>query len=289
MTADILQVVTVALLLVVVALLLAVLRSGRDPLPVALGLTDSSAAEPQLDSILSREAHFGATRYWPDDTRVRLIGYRTVRIEPEARPEFNDFFWAHFDVFRALPQHHYDPETGDLRVYFPVRGAVVSTGDQRLEASEHGGLSLTSEGDLNSLQVFGRRQTTRVTGGPSTIEDGVILLRAPVPVEHLAGDDLPVFDFGERQIGGHHDHGHHDHGQVSGGKVSCHPNHGGMNCSTAFGIDQGRCPFNPDVCMDYNGLWTDCKNYDQGWKRYRNFIGSDCAIALSMGHCWNEI
>lgn len=45
-----------------------------------------------------------------------------------------------------------------------------------------------------------------------------------------------------------------------GGKISCMANHGGKNCSNAFGINNGRCTFNPNVCMDYNGWFTDCVN-----------------------------
>ena len=33
-----------------------------------------------------------------------------------------------------------------------------------------------------------------------------------------------------------------------GGKISCMANHGGKNCSNAFGINNGRCTFNPNVC-----------------------------------------
>ena len=56
-----------------------------------------------------------------------------------------------------------------------------------------------------------------------------------------------------------------------GGKISCVANHGGKNCSNAFGINNGRCTFNPNVCMDYNGWFTDCVN-----GKVSNFPGSDC-------------
>ena len=35
-----------------------------------------------------------------------------------------------------------------------------------------------------------------------------------------------------------------------GGKISCVANHGGKNCSNAFGINNGRCTFNPNVLME---------------------------------------
>lgn len=79
------------------------------------------------------------------------------------------------------------------------------------------------------------------------------------------------------------------------GTVSCMDNHISAtgvkrNCTTAgivtFG---GRCPFDATVCMDYNGTWTDCINHGGGWRKYRNFINSDCDRALLAGECWNEI
>ena len=53
-----------------------------------------------------------------------------------------------------------------------------------------------------------------------------------------------------------------------GGKISCMANHGGKNCSNAFGINNGRCTFNGKVS---------------------NFPGSDCDTAMGRGECWNEI
>lgn len=69
-----------------------------------------------------------------------------------------------------------------------------------------------------------------------------------------------------------------------GGKISCVANHGGKNCSNAFGINNGCCTFNPNVCMDYNGWFTDCVN-----GKVSNFPGSDCDTAMGRGECWNEI
>ena len=81
---------------------------------------------------------------------------------------------------------------------------------------------------------------------------------------------------GEGGSGGHED------GEDN--KVSCMNNHGGPNCSTAFGISNGRCTFDATVCMDYNGWGTDCIN-----GKVSNFFGSDCFSALLKGHCWNEV
>lgn len=61
-------------------------------------------------------------------------------------------------------------------------------------------------------------------------------------------------------------------------------NHDGKNCSNAFGINNGRCTFNPNVCMDYNGWSTDCVD-----GKVSNFPGSDCYSAILRGECWNKI
>jgi hypothetical protein len=33
---------------------------------------------------------------------------------------------------------------------------------------------------------------------------------------------------------------------------------------------------------------VDCVNYSSGWRRYYNWIGSDCSSAMMSGHCLNE-
>jgi hypothetical protein len=75
----------------------------------------------------------------------------------------------------------------------------------------------------------------------------------------------------------------------------CVANHGGINCSKKYGYNEGRCPFNPKTCMDYNGYFTDCvkgTNEEGGipsMGKTIKFIGSDCSMSVSDGHCWNEL
>jgi len=42
-------------------------------------------------------------------------------------------------------------------------------------------------------------------------------------------------------------------------------------------------------CRDYNGNLGDCINYSSGWRKYTNFILSDCDYAMGAGYCWNEL
>lgn len=42
-------------------------------------------------------------------------------------------------------------------------------------------------------------------------------------------------------------------------------------------------------CLDYNGPFTDGVNYETNtWRRFNNFAGSDCELALYKGYCWTE-
>lgn len=73
------------------------------------------------------------------------------------------------------------------------------------------------------------------------------------------------------------------------GRVSCMENHGGPNCTNAFGIYQGRCPLATSHCMDYNGFLPNCSNPSGMATNAIAFPGSDCFVAIAMGQCWNEM
>ena len=155
--------------------------------------------------------------------------------------------------------------------------------------------------DEVDVAVIGRKRSEYVRGtGTNIIEGDKLFLATPLLTNRnilnrgyvgtkSASYNLCVFDLGEqivnsneccdevvkiktRSEGG------------DGGKISCMANHGGKNCSNAFGINNGRCTFNPNVCMDYNGWFTDCVN-----GKVSNFPGSDCDTAMGRGECWNEI
>lgn len=280
-------------------------------------------------SILEKEKQYAQALAFKSKADIKLLGYKTIYIKKEAIPEFNKFYFLNKQSVDAITRHAYDPETGQLRIYFPVRSAIVRVGKTELVASEDGSLSFAAnekpiQADLASMTVIGRIKTDKVTGTEKNIIEGDrILLTEPVKVQHFIGDDVAVFDFGERDVISHH--GHHDdsnNGDAGTGQntksdsgddggegegeeegesgagigeekgtptVPCLRNHGGPNCTIAFNISQGRCTFDPRACMDYNGPFTDCVNAGGGWARWRNFAGSDCAIAMAMGHCWNEV
>lgn len=249
--------------------------------------------------LMEKEKEYVKTLGSPAHRDAKLIGFKTIIIPKESVSEFNDFYFKNKERIDAIPNHYYDPKIGEMRVYFPVREAIVKIGGSQSEASEYGILKFDTAGNLGSIDpasfvVIGRRQTDKVRGtAGNIIKDGTIFLAAPVNVHHIVDDNFLIFDFGERKLTNHHDHAMSDGSEEPGGApmapVGCMANHGGVNCTTAFGVGQGRCPFNAAVCMDYNGIFTDCVNAGGGWAKYRNFILSDCDFAMGQGHCWNEV
>ena len=145
--------------------------------------------------------------------------------------------------------------------------------------------------------MIGRKKTNRVIGvRANIIRNDTIFLAQSVGVDHIINNNIIsnnvlVFDFGEKKML------HNHHGMIGKDEkgvgpryvVPCYQNHGGMICTYVTGIHNLNCPIlSNTVCMDYNGYGTDCVNYSSGWKRYKNFIGSDCGVATSRGYCWNE-
>jgi hypothetical protein len=250
----------------------------------------------------SLDYHFGHS--------LRLIGYKSIKVEESERPEFE----AH--IYDDLPGRnesndphnnaYFDAPSSTLRIYFPVEGALLNHDGGIIEANELG--ELTVDKVLGDYAVLGRKQTDDVTGVKgNVIKDGVIYLSPPVLPQRQYDSKIYVYDFGIKSIFHHHQHHnprrhvHHtkrawwnpfdwvggaDEGDEQGedeGEVGCYKNHGGKTCTVKFGIRHGRCPYDTTTCMDYNGWWTDCEN------KKSNFLGSDCYTAMSKGHCWNEV
>lgn len=214
---------------------------------------------------------------------IKLIGYKKIEIPKPHRQEFEDHYLSHHADWRIVDSTYYDGSSGTIRIYFPVEAALVEHGGRLIEANELGELDLENvEGDC---AVMGRKQTDHVTGVEGNIiKDGIIYLADRNRPERRIGN-VHIYDFGIKVLHDHDDSDGHHHTKRDG-KKSCMNNHGGPNCSNKFNIHQGRCPRRSDLCVDYNGLWTDCK---KGGSRWKNFPSSDCAVALGRGHCWNEV
>ena len=238
---------------------------------------------------------------------IRLIGYKNIKLPESERTNFENHY--HTNVIGSNDTDrwtYYDAPSSTLRIYFPVAGALLKHGDDKIEANDKGEVTNLGDKDLDDYAVLGRKQTPEIIGDKGNIiKDGIIYLDPPVSPVRDYGDKIYVYDFGIKVPFHHHHHqqrarrakrawwnpldwvGGAEDGQESAdddGTVGCYKNHGGAVCSKKFNIHHGRCKYEDKVCMDYNGPWTDCKNGD-----YSNFIGSDCSTAMGRGHCWNEV
>lgn len=254
--------------------------------------------------ILEKEQKFVESLQSHSKNGLQLIGYQTVHIDEASVEDFNNYYTENKNDIDNTTEYFYDPENAELRIYFPVESALIDVNGQILEATESGSVALDIRGiDLNAVEVIGRKVTEHVTGvSTNIVKDDIIYLDKARKPDHIINDNVLVCNFGPREIGNHEHHSHdHDGPGKKSGKVSCMGNHGGYttgppwyswrwyNCSAKYNIYNGRCNHNSNVCMDYNGYSTDCVNHSGGWKKYRNWVGSDCASAQARGHCWNEV
>jgi hypothetical protein len=247
------------------------------PFLLTLSCNNDDEKTPAQKDLASFEKEYSQSLNYKSNETLKLIGFKKIELEEADVADFNAFYEQNKD---NLKNYFYDKPNAVVKIYFPVEAALVEHHDELLEASELGEVDMNiSDSHITHLFVVGRKQTESITGVEGNIiKDGVIYLAEKAKVDHSNGK-LHVFDFGVKHIG--HDH---SHGKVASGETSCMNNHGGRNCSNAFGIYKGRCAFNSRVCMDYNGWFTNCVN-----GKWSNFPGSDCDYALGAGHCWNEI
>ena len=227
---------------------------------------------------------------------VKLIGYKTFYVNDEDEREKMKELAI---IMKDSLSNYYIAEDGSyFRIYFPLHTAIAVFNDSMYYADEKGVIKIDKP-ITTELTVIGRKLSETVRGTGSNIVVGDRLLLATplttdpqLPTKAYAGTkngdfNYCVFDLGVQNIDGDCC----DDGitrlktkSESGGNISCVSNHGGKNCSDAFGIHNGRCTFYENVCMDYNGWITDCVNGKES-----NFPGSDCSEAMVKGHCWNEI
>lgn len=234
--------------------------------------------------------------YAEHNETVKLIGYKTVKIPLHRQEEFEQHYNTHssnqeFEGFRSA---FYDYDSASLRIYFPVAGALVEHDGALIEANDLGEFDVdVLNGDYH---VKGRYQTDKVHGHEGNfVKDGIVYLDKPCPPSHRHGK-VHIYDFGLKSLEHHHSHHYRRQDEEQNGDGSeeqqnrgCIKNHGGINCSKAYGINNGRCPFNEKTCMDYNGYLSnvvgDCKKED----KYLYFVGSDCFDSVAKGNCWNEM
>jgi hypothetical protein len=228
------------------------------------------------------------------DGVIKLVGYKTI-YTGEEKDEFKDFLKSHRDELNPSKHNYYAEDGSFIRVYFPLSDAIIDYNEQSYEADENGIVSVgykksNKSTEDNYINLVGRKRSENVVGTEANIIVGnrIILEKEIKRTASYNENGAYVFDLEEKAMCGHEDH--NTSKKTNAHKVSCVDNHikDGIkrNCSTAFGIYKGKkCAFQSDVCMDYNGIFSNCKNNGS----IINFLGSDCSYALAKGHCWNEL
>jgi hypothetical protein len=207
---------------------------------------------------------------------VLCIGYVTIAYHGNDSIFVNQL-WSYYQD-SIVSNGHFLTLDGKVRVYFPLRDAIITIGNNTYEADSCGRLFHDDENIVN-LKVVARKQTNKSI---------YTRFKKPYTPESIyTSQNAVVFNLGERNLCCKNINLHRllkTRSETNGGGVSCTKNHYPYpNCTVAFGCAQDRCVTQYNRCMDYNGFGTDCS----GNTLY--FVGSDCSVAMSRGHCWNEV
>lgn len=187
---------------------------------------------------------------------VRQTGSKTIRLEAIAEVSLTPADVANIpaDVIAAARASGWEQNASGFERLVAVPGAAVTINGQVFESDSEGRLSLPINVQLNDA---------------GTMEIGGIVSR--VLVQESQG--VQVLRADKRFLRGAHNHDHHASTQ------------GSVDPRTASQGDNDRC-------LDYNGRFTDRRNWsvkENASRWFINFIGSDCDMANArVLHCWVE-
>jgi hypothetical protein len=243
---------------------------------------------------------------------IKLAGFRTYNISEDEKEDFKKLLSEYGEEMKKMNLVVAD-DYSYFRVYFPLHTAIVEYEGKTYTADGKGLVYIPQLKDISKMKVIGRKKSETVHGtGSNIIEKDKILLKKPfeqrthdgVRLGYSIDGNACIFDL-ESLTGMNHScctktlscgaprlkSGSESEEQDEyDNKVSCMQNHGGPNCTIAFGIYQGRCPLNTSTCMDYNGWINEtgvstCNDHSS----LAGFPGSDCSVAIARGECWNEV
>lgn len=207
---------------------------------------------------------------------LHLYGYVTVVYHGEDSAFVNNL-WAYYKS-EIDSMGHFLVLDGKVRVYFPLSDAIAKLNLSTLYSDSLGCIANYQPTNPMSIKITGRTKT----------EQSVYTRFAQpyTPEKSYQTERALIFNLGERdfccskksikrlKVRSENS---------TDGRVSCMQNHGGVNCTVAFGHRSGNCVTKYDRCMDYNGKGSDCSG------SHLYFVGSDCSRAMAHGHCWNEV
>ena len=214
-----------------------------------------------------------------DNNVIRLIGYTSVEYYGEEAETVKKIWAEHKDEIEKAGCYYLEDAT--LKIYGPLKNAIVYVNGKKYEADDEGKVYIDSNKEVESIKLAGRAQTDRsiYTKFREKIK----------PSSFYPEQNTFVFNIGYRRPSSCHPEKNpvrkNFSESSSGENVSCINNHLPFrNCTEAFPqYAQGRCETYYDRCMDYNGWGTNCSG------SHSYFVGSDCGVAVSHFECWNEI
>lgn len=246
-------------------------------------VTKIQLSQEELQKVSMFESQY-INRFIANETRsktsnqITLIGYTTIAYHGEDSIFVNKLWTKCKNEIEEAG--YFLPLDGKVRVYYPLREAIVTIDGHKYTADSCGIVYLKKDVSLYKTKLLGRAKTAK------SVETK--FCHGFTAEKEYESTNVIVYDFGVKKLCCENKHSapmvKTNSEQIENDKVSCRKNHlPYRNCTEAFGCYQGRCKINYNRCMDYNGFYTDCS----GSKKY--FVGSDCSVAMAQGHCWNEV
>lgn len=248
--------------------------ASSDEQSINLSLTEQQKVERFEANFLDRELKVTSRSR---NVGLSLYGYRTIVYHGEDSVFVNKL-WAYYKK-NIDKLGHFLVLDGKVRVYFPLKEAIIQYGNKVLYSDSLGCINSSEAVNYDIVEVTGRLKTRKSLFTK--------FKRYLVPTSIYKNKRSIIFDLGEKCLccapmrNMKRVKTRAEAGMASG--VSCLQNHGGKNCTVAFGISSDRCVIKYDRCMDYNGFGSDCSG------SHNYFVGSDCSKAMAAGHCWNEL
>ncbi|RIA90352.1 hypothetical protein C1645_770124 [Glomus cerebriforme] len=160
--------------------------------------TIQALLRPSHDIVKRELGHFegryiNILNYKLHNETVKLIGYKKIKIPLEEIDAFEDHYFTNYAELQKFDSHFYDQASMELRIYFPVAGALIEGQGSMIEANELGEFEIEDvDGDY---VVFGRKQTDHVHDvHGNIIKDGVIYLAVKAHPTHQISKVF-VYDF----------------------------------------------------------------------------------------------
>ena len=228
-------------------------------------------------------SYYSSTRSNPGELDYQLIGFTTITFSADEQEVVKKVSTEYSDSIDNMGNVYVAKDGSFVRIYYPLRNAIVKIKGKTIVADEDGRLTLPQDVNLKKTRVIGREKTERSTYTTFNVKI--------FPTSQYIDNNVLVFDLGERYRdccnSDEPKHSKSASENENGQRVSCTVNHlPYYNCSYAYPScvnTSSNCTTQTDRCMDYNGWYSDCSG------SHHFFLGSDCFNAMAIGYCWNEI